>query len=770
MSARWWSYPLLLVFLLSMAGVLLLGFAAAMIYPTLPTLDVLTDYKPKIPLRVYSADSRLIGEFGEERRAVVKLSSVPKALTNAILAAEDERFFQHGGVDYVGVARAALSNFVSGGARQGASTITMQVARNFFLTKEKTFTRKFNEMLLAFKIEAGLSKEQILELYINQIYLGQRAYGFAAAAQIYYGKSLDGLGVAELAMLAGLPKAPSRFNPIVNPARAKLRQQYVLRRMQELGTITAAQASEAARYTPPAKSTINDYAVRAEFLTELVRLAMVERYGEEAYTRGFRVYTTLNTRHQEAAFQALRKGLLSYDHRHGFRGPEKFMDVRTSLTPEAMEEALQETQDIDGMQAAVVTEVNTKRLGFYLAGGERAVITGNALQFVSRALSERAPANLRLRPGAIVRVAQDEKKHWQVTQVPQAEAAVVSADSRTGAIRALVGGFDFGRNKFNHVTQALRQPGSSFKPFIYSAALERGITPATIFDDSPLTFTAAETGSEAWEPKNFDGKFDGPLRVRAALAKSKNLVAVRILQEITPKYAQDYISRFGFDPKLHPPYLTMALGAGSVTPLQMAGAYAAFANGGYRVQPYFIERIEDDKGNVLMTTQPAVAGEGAERVIDPRNAFLMSSLLREVVKSGTAVRALSLKRGDLAGKTGTTNDFVDAWFCGFQPGLVAVAWVGFDQPKSLGRNETGGSAALPIWIDYMAEALKNVAEEPLNPPEGVIQVAVDPVTGIRRETATGGIDEYFYQEFPPPERAGGDSPFPVDPSAPASPR
>jgi penicillin-binding protein 1A len=770
MSARWWSYPLFLVFLLSMAGVLLLGFAAAMIYPTLPTLDVLTDYKPKIPLRVYSADSRLIGEFGEERRAVVKLSSVPKALTNAILAAEDERFFQHGGVDYVGVARAALSNFVSGGARQGASTITMQVARNFFLTKEKTFTRKFNEMLLAFKIEASLSKEQILELYINQIYLGQRAYGFAAAAQIYYGKSLDGLGVAELAMLAGLPKAPSRFNPIVNPARAKLRQQYVLRRMQELGTITAAQASEAARYTPPAKSTINDYAVRAEFLTELVRLAMVERYGEEAYTRGFRVYTTLNTRHQEAAFQALRKGLLSYDHRHGFRGPEKFMDVRTSLTPEAMEEALQETQDIDGMQAAVVTEVNTKRLGFYLAGGERAVITGNALQFVSRALSERAPANLRLRPGAIVRVAQDEKKHWQVTQVPQAEAAVVSADSRTGAIRALVGGFDFGRNKFNHVTQALRQPGSSFKPFIYSAALERGITPATIFDDSPLTFTAAETGSEAWEPKNFDGKFDGPLRVRAALAKSKNLVAVRILQEITPKYAQDYISRFGFDPKLHPPYLTMALGAGSVTPLQMAGAYAAFANGGYRVQPYFIERIEDDKGNVLMTTQPAVAGEGAERVIDPRNAFLMSSLLREVVKSGTAVRALSLKRGDLAGKTGTTNDFVDAWFCGFQPGLVAVAWVGFDQPKSLGRNETGGSAALPIWIDYMAEALKNVAEEPLNPPEGVIQVAVDPVTGIRRETATGGIDEYFYQEFPPPERAGGDSPFPVDPSAPASPR
>ena len=770
MSARWWSYPLLLVFLLSMAGVLLLGFAAAMIYPTLPTLDVLTDYKPKIPLRVYSADSRLIGEFGEERRAVVKLSSVPKALTNAILAAEDERFFQHGGVDYVGVARAALSNFVSGGARQGASTITMQVARNFFLTKEKTFTRKFNEMLLAFKIEASLSKEQILELYINQIYLGQRAYGFAAAAQIYYGKSLDGLGVAELAMLAGLPKAPSRFNPIVNPARAKLRQQYVLRRMQELGTITAAQASEATRYTPPAKSTINDYAVRAEFLTELVRLAMVERYGEEAYTRGFRVYTTLNTRHQEAAFQALRKGLLSYDHRHGFRGPEKFMDVRTSLTPEAMEEALQETQDIDGMQAAVVTEVNTKRLGFYLAGGERAVITGNALQFVSRALSERAPANLRLRPGAIVRVAQDEKKHWQVTQVPQAEAALVSADSRTGAIRALVGGFDFGRNKFNHVTQALRQPGSSFKPFIYSAALERGITPATIFDDSPLTFTAAETGSEAWEPKNFDGKFDGPLRVRAALAKSKNLVAVRILQEITPKYAQDYISRFGFDPKLHPPYLTMALGAGSVTPLQMAGAYAAFANGGYRVQPYFIERIEDDKGNVLMTTQPAVAGEGAERVIDPRNAFLMSSLLREVVKSGTAVRALSLKRGDLAGKTGTTNDFVDAWFCGFQPGLVAVAWVGFDQPKSLGRNETGGSAALPIWIDYMAEALKNVAEEPLNPPEGVIQVAVDPVTGIRRETATGGIDEYFYQEFPPPERAGGDSPFPVDPSAPASPR
>lgn len=755
MSVRWWAFPLLLVFLLAAAAGLVIGFAAVIIVPTLPSLEVLTDYRPKIPLRVYSADSQLIGEFGEERRAVVKLAQVPKSLVDAIVAAEDERFYQHGGVDYVGVARAALSNFTSGGVRQGASTITMQVARNFFLTKEKTLTRKFNEMLLAFKIESSLSKQQILELYINQIYLGQRAYGFASAAQIYYGKPLDRLTIAEHAMLAGLPKAPSRFNPVTNPARAKLRQQYVLRRMRELDMITAEELAAADKEVPPVKQVLNEYGVRADYFAEMVRAQMFERYGEETYTRGLKVYTTLNVEHQKAAYQALRKGVLEYDRRHGYRGPEAYVELAGQLTDERLEDALQDIPDSDELQAAIVLDATPKQVRVYLAGGERVVIAEDGLKFAARALGENAAANQRIRRGAIVRLARDEKNRWQIAQLPVVESAFVAADPRTGAIRALVGGFDFNRNQFNHVTQAIRQPGSSFKPFVYSAALEKGFTAATVINDAPLTFTAAQTGSEPWEPKNYDGKFDGPMRLRAALAKSKNLVSVRVLQAISPQYAQDYIARFGFDPKMHPPYLTMALGAGSVTPMQMLSAYSVFANGGYRVAPHFIERVEDDKGNKLLVNQPQVAGESAERVIDSRNAFIMSSLMRDVVRAGTATRAMRLKRNDLAGKTGTTNEFVDAWFCGFQPNLVAVAWVGFDQPKTLGRNETGGTAALPIWIDYMAVALKNAPEEAFNPPAGVMVMQIDPETGIR--SSAGGISEYFYQEFPAPDHAAESS-------------
>ncbi len=751
MSVRWWAFPLLLVFLLVAAGSLVLGFAAVVIYPTLPTLDVLTDYQPKIPLRIYSADGQLIGEFGEERRAVVSLDQVPKNLVNAIVAAEDERFYQHGGVDYVGVARAALSNFASGGVRQGASTITMQVARNFFLTKEKTLTRKFNEMLLAFKIESSLSKQQILELYINQIYLGQRAYGFAAAAQIYYGKPLAQLTLAEHAMLAGLPKAPSRFNPVTNPARAKLRQQYVLRRMHQLGMITDSQHSDAETAVPWTRQSRDEFAVRADFFAEMVRAQMFERFGEATYTRGLRVYTTLLSDHQRAAYLALRKGVIEYDRRHGYRGPEAYVDLPGELTEERLEDALQEYSDSDDLLVAVVLDATPKQVRVYRPGGERLVIAEDGLKFATRMLGDKAAPSQRIRRGSIVRITKDEKGRWQLTQLPAAESALVAADPRNGAIRALVGGFDFNRNQFNHVTQAMRQPGSSFKPFIYSAALEKGFTAATVINDAPLTFTAAQTGSEPWEPKNYDGKFDGPMRLRTALAKSKNLVSVRVLQAITPQYAQDYISRFGFDPKLHPPYLTMALGAGTVTPMQMLGAYSVFANGGYRVSPHFIERVEDGKGNVLLVNQPQVAGESAERVIDARNAYIMSSIMRDVVRAGTATRAMRLKRGDLAGKTGTTNEFVDAWFCGFQPNLVAVAWVGFDQPKTLGRNETGGNTALPIWIDYMAVALKNAPEEPFGPPAGVMTLQVDPETGVR--TAAGGISEYFYQEFPAPDHA-----------------
>ncbi|HUP95014.1 MAG TPA: penicillin-binding protein 1A [Burkholderiales bacterium] len=759
MLVRWWAFPLLLVASTFLIGVILLAFAAVIVYPTLPSLEVLTDYQPKIPLRVYSAEGALLGEFGEERRAFVAISQVPKPMVGAILAAEDERFYQHRGVDYIGVARAALSNFVSGGVRQGASTITMQVARNFFLSKERTLTRKFNEMLLAFKIEASLSKDEILQLYINQIYLGQRAYGFAAASQIYFGKPLEKLSLAEYAMLAGLPKAPSAYNPIANPKRAQLRQQYVLRRMRELNLLNDAQLAEAENHPIVIKRGVNDFGVHAEHFAEMVRQAVFERYKDDTYTRGIRVYTTLSTRHQEAAYQAVRRGVQEYDRRHGYRGPEGYAELPPKLNDEVLEEALQDVADSDDLLAAVVIDASPKLVKAYRRGGELVEIHEEGLRFAARMLGDKVNANQRIRRGALIRVQKDDKGRWYVSQLPAVESALVSVDPREGAIRALVGGFDFNRNQYNHVTQALRQPGSSFKPFIYSAALEKGFTTATIINDAPLTFSAAQTGSEPWEPKNYDGKFEGPMRLRTALVKSKNLVSVRILQAISPQYAQDYITRFGFDPKLHPPYLTMALGAGNVTPIQMAQAYGIFANGGYRVSPYYVERIEDNRGNVLLQAKPQRAGEGAERVIDPRNAFIMHTIMRDVVRMGTAARAMKLGRTDLAGKTGTTNDFIDAWFCGFNPTLVGIAWIGFDQPQTLGRNETGGAAALPIWMSYMGVVLKGVAEQPFSPPSGVVAVKVHPDTGLRAGDGEGGVVDYFYQEFLPSE--GGPATIPL---------
>ena len=732
------------------AAALLLTFAVILVYPTLPSLEVLTDYRPKIPLQVFTTDGVLIGEFGEERRALVRIEEVPELMKRAIVAAEDERFYMHGGVDYVGVARAAWSNFTSGGVKQGASTITMQVARNFFLSKEKTFSRKFNEMLLAFKIEHSLSKDQILQLYINQIFLGQRAFGFAAAARIYFGKSLEDLNIAEMAMLAGLPKAPSRFNPVANLKRATARQHYVLGRMRDLGYITPTQYQGALNEQLAITGVLREYALRADHFAEMIRQAMYDRYQEEAYHRGYRVYTTLDSRHQRAAYEAVRAGVLAYDRRHGYRGPEAFVDLPARASDDAADDALQDFPDSGDLLAAVVVEANARQVAAVIRSGERVTIRGDGVKFALPALSEKASANQRIRRGAIVRVHQDAKGNWAIVQLPQVEASLVSIDPRDGAIRALVGGFDFKRNKYNHVTQALRQPGSSFKPFIYSAALEKGFTPATIINDAPLRFEAQQTGSEAWEPHNYDGTFEGPMRLRTALAKSKNLVSVRILQDITPQYAQDYIARFGFEPKLHPAYLTMALGAGNVTPMQMAVGYSVFANGGFHVMPYFIERIEDARGKVLAKAQPRRAGEGADRVIDARNAFLMSSLLQEVVRSGTAGRAMQLGRSDLAGKTGTTNDFVDAWFAGYQSGLVAVAWIGFDNPRSLGRNETGSRAALPMWISYMGDVLKGVPEQALTPPPGIMTAHIDPFTGLRLEI--GGVNEYFYQEYLPPEQ------------------
>jgi penicillin-binding protein 1A len=765
MSIRWWTFPLVVALSAALASILLVAFAAAIIYPGLPSLEALTDYQPKIPLRVYSAEGKLIAEFGEERRALVRIGDVPPALSQAILAAEDERFYQHSGVDYVGVARAALSNFISGGVRQGASTITMQVARNFFLSKERTLTRKFNEVLLAFKIESNLSKEQILELYVNQIYLGQRTYGFAAAAQTYFGKPLATLNLAESAMLAGLPKAPSRYNPVANFKRAKIRQQYVLRRMRDLQMISEEEFTAADQQAIVVKREVNEFPVHAEHFAEMVRQVLYERYQEETYARGLRVYTTLRTSHQEVAYAAVRYGVMEYDRRHGYRGPEGYVELPERPTEEALEDALQDTSDSDDMYAAVVAEASPRLVRAYRRGGEWVEIKDDGLKFASRLLGEKVSAGQRLRRGAIIRVQRDEKGRWQITQLPAVEASLVSMDPRDGAIRALVGGFDFGRSQYNHVTQALRQPGSSFKPFIYSAALERGFTASTVINDAPLTFTAAQTGSEPWEPRNFDGKFEGPIRLRTALSKSKNLVSVRILQAISPQYAQDYVARFGFDPKLNPPYLTMALGAGNATPLQMISAYAVFANGGYRVAPYFIERVEDAKGNVLMAAKPAAAGGGAERVIDERNAFIMTSILRDVMRTGTGARAQKLGREDLAGKTGTTNEFVDAWFCGYVSGLVSVAWIGFDSPHTLGRNETGAQAALPMWMAYMGTVLDGVPEQPLVPPDGVVALHINPDTGLRIADAQGGIVDYFYQEFPPPAQetlvggvAGGERP------------
>jgi len=752
---RRWLTVTFVVLALPMAALMLVTFAIILAYPALPSLEVMTDYRPKVPLRVFTADGVLIGEFGEERRALVRIQDVPELLKSAILAAEDDRFYQHGGVDYHGVARAALSNFASGGARQGASTITMQVARNFFLSKEKTFIRKFNEMLLAFKIEHSLAKDDILQLYVNQIYLGQRAYGFAAAAQIYFSKSLSDLTLAEIATLAGLPKAPSSFNPVANPKRAKIRQRYVLRRMRELGAITDAQFRAADREQISVTGALQDYTVRADYFAEMTRQAMYQRYKDDAYHKGFRVYTTLNSEHQRAAYQAVRAGVLAYDRRHGYRGPEGFVDLPAGADDERVEDLLQNFRDSDDLVAGAVLEASIKEVRVFIRGGDVITIRGDGLKFAQASLGGKASATKRIRRGAIVRLQKDDKGAWAIAQMPTVQASLVSLNPVDGAILALVGGFDFNRSKFNHVTQALRQPGSSFKPFIYSAALEKGFTPATIINDAPLRFEARQTGSEAWEPKNYDGKFSGPMRLRTALAKSKNLVSVRILQEITPRYAQDYIARFGFDPKLHPPYLTMALGAGNVTPLQMAAAYSVFANGGYRVSPYIIGRIEDQRLNDVAQAQAVRAGQGAERAIDARNAFIMNSLLQDVVRTGTAARALRLGRSDLAGKTGTTNDFIDAWFAGYQPGLVAVTWIGYDNPRSLGRNETGGQAALPIWMGYMARALKGVPEQALSQPEGVVSAQIDPESGMR--AAAGGLNEYFYQEFLPEEDAGSQS-------------
>uniref|UniRef100_UPI0035714AD6 penicillin-binding protein 1A n=1 Tax=Vogesella indigofera TaxID=45465 RepID=UPI0035714AD6 len=723
--------------------ILVLGLAVIAIlvtYPRLPSLDVLTDYRPKIPLRVYTQDKVLIGEFGEERRSFTKIGDVPQLMKQAVLSAEDERFYQHGGIDYIGVMRAAVGNIVSGRTHSGASTITMQVAKNFFLSSEKTFTRKFNEALLAFKIEHTLSKDQILELYFNQIYLGQRAYGFSAAAQTYFGRPLQSLSVAEMAMLAGLPKAPSSYNPVVNPERAKLRQAYVLRRMHELRYITAEQY-EAARSEPLRLAIANpDTSLPAQYVAEMVRQAMYERYKDGAYTEGFRVFTTIDSRHQQWAFDALRAGLMDYDSRQPYRGPESFVDlskVEDADVEETLDETLAAVRDSGNMQPGVVLSASPSAVTAYLRGGRKLQIRGRGLTFARSALSERVTPVQRIRRGAVIRIV-EQGNNASIVQMPTVEGAFVAMDPANGAIRSLVGGFDFNRSSFNHVTQAMRQPGSTFKPFVYSAALDRGFTPSTMINDAPITVDPQTIGGQSWDPKNDDGKYAGMITMRRALALSKNLVSIRILMSIGTDFGQQYVQRFGFESKNIPAYLTMALGAGQASPLQMAEGYAVFANGGYRTRAYFIDRIEDAGGRLLARTEPAVAGRNAAQAIDPRNAYIVSNMLKDVVRYGTANRATALGRGDISGKTGTTNNFRDAWFAGFTPSLVAVTWVGFDQPRSLGRYGYGGTAALPIWINYMNNALKGVPDIELPPPPGIV---------VRPGAALRGNDEYYMEEF-----------------------
>ena len=715
-------------------GVVMLGCVAlAVAYPNLPDISGLTDYRPKLPMRIYAADGVLLGEFGEERRDFVSAAELPQVIKDAVLSIEDARFYQHGGVDYLGILRAGLANF--GESRsQGASTITMQVARNFYLSTEKTFTRKIYEILLALKIESLLSKDQILEVYMNQIYLGQRAYGFASASQVYFGKPLKDISIAEAAMLAGLPKAPSAYNPIANPRRATVRQLHIIDRMLDNGFITEEQRDEARQqkltYRKQAESPAH-----GEYAAETARQLVHAQYGDDAYTLGLQVHLTIKSTDQMAAHRALRRGILDYERRQVYRGPEAYIDlpVNASDIDTRIGEALGDHPDNDQLKAAVVLEVSARKLVATLQDGEQVTISGEGLKPVTSGLGDKANPKTQIRRGAVIRVAKNTSGTWTATQLPEVEGALVALEPQTGAIQAMVGGFDYSKNKFNRVTQAWRQPGSSFKPFVYSAALEKGFSPATVINDAPLFFDADSTGSQPWEPQNYDGTFEGPMSMRKALAKSKNMVSIRILQSIGPQYAQDWITRFGFDADKHPAYLTMALGSGSVTPLQMASAYAVFANGGYRVNPYLVSRVSDSKGQLVHEFKPLPLDESM-RAISARNVFVMNSLLEEVTRAGTAARAqATLKRHDLYGKTGTTNDSLDAWFAGYQHDVVAIVWIGYDNPRKLGDRETGGGLSLPVWIDFMSTALRGKPEAELSvaAPEGVVHIG----------------SEWFYEEY-----------------------
>ena len=719
-----WAVGLVFAGLLSV--LMVVGVAMVMAYPQLPDTSDLAEYRPKLPLRIFTADGALMGEFGEERRNLTPIREIPQVMKDAVLSIEDSRFYQHGGLDYLGLIRAGIAN-LSKRKSQGASTITMQVARNVYLSTEKTYTRKIYEILLTYKLEHLLTKDQILEIYMNQIFLGNRAYGFASAAETYFGKSLKDITIAEAAMLAGLPKAPSAYNPISNPKRARSRQLYIIERMEENNYITAKQALEAKAEPLRIRPNNEKSRIHAEYVAETVRQLMFAQYGQETYTRGLNVYTTLQSSEQNAAYQALRQGIMDFERRQVYRGPEKFIELPTK--PKEMEDAIDEVlddhPDNGDVMSAVVLEASPKKIVAIRQNAEQLEITGDGLKPAQSGLSDKAGPNIKIKRGAVIRVVQTPKGTWEITQLPEVEGAFVAISPQDGSVRALVGGFDFAKNKFNHVIQAWRQPGSSFKPFIYSAALEKGFTPATVINDAPLFFDAGVTGGQPWEPKNYDGTFEGPMTLRKGLAKSKNMVSIRILQAVGTRNSQEWVTKFGFDEDKHPAYLTMALGAGSVTPMQMATGYSVFANGGMRVQPHMITRVTDHKGKILVDSPPQMANE-ANRAITPRNAFVMTSLLQEVTRSGTAAKArVALKRDDIYGKTGTTNDSMDAWFAGYHRNLAAVVWIGYDTPRKLGDRETGGGLSLPVWISFMESALKNMPIMDAIAPEGVLYVNGD---------------------------------------------
>ena len=786
-----WSFILAGVFAVLTLGAVALGVGYLILVPQLPSTEHLKDVSLQVPLRIYAASGELIAEFGEVRRIPVKLAEVPKPMLQAVLAAEDDRFYTHPGVDYQGLLRASFYLLATGEKKQGGSTITMQVARNFFLSNEKTYLRKLNEILLALKIEGELSKDEILELYLNKIYLGNRSYGIAAAAQFYYGATLDQLSVSQMAMLAGLPKAPSKYNPVANLARATERRNYVLERMNSLGYLSDQDYQAALATVETAKPHSQVIELEAPYLAEMVRAEMLKRYGEGAYTGGFKVVTTLDATLQKTANAALRTSLVEYDTRHGYRKPERHFDIPAASGAPEWNRLLAEVPSVGGLLPALVIKVEGQTASVYHPRTGLVEIAWSGLSWArpyidenKRGPSPKLAADI-LAVGDVIRIVQSSEGQWRLTEIPKVQGAFISLIPANGAINSLVGGFSFYRSGFNRVTQAERQPGSSFKPFLYSAALEKGFTPATIINDAPIVVEDGNLG-DAWRPENYGGKFNGPTRLRDALAHSRNLVSIRVLRAIGIDYAIDYITRFGFkrEQLQHVGGLSLALGSSENTPIELAQAYTVFANGGYRVDPYFTERIEGPNGETLMQTEPVTlctncaaapvdetpqaqveadikaeasampvavvtpAGSAnskvAKRVISPENVYLMTSMMQDVIRVGTAVRALQLGRKDLAGKTGTTNEQRDAWFAGFNSDIVAVAWVGFDEHNPLGDLETGGHTALPAWIYFMQTALKGKPEKPYVQPPGIITVRIDPQTGeLVSDNDPHAITEFF---------------------------